>query len=1766
MALFVYMTEQCLNDARHHQCEEDIHRLKERIEKDQRTTLFDNYPPPYLKKTFKRQIRLIAREIKYEDDVAVCFYRILVRSSRDCEAFLNNPKQYGDNNFLSLISDEELHAWLKEKLRKDPLPTKPKPDKYEKKFLWDILTANKPAGEEVIVCETADWVDIANKKSVHRQLTHFINTILSIHDKRITDRFQIPVEDKEYFLLARYFSKHNKLLLIAPLIQGNEIEEIEKKYSAILKADEDLIDEDDILKYSIKAYPIDILLDDDIWLDIQEDEAANLSFSPEESGILKSAYIQSGEDKKGYPLFINGCAGSGKTTILQYLYAGYLRLYILLNKETDRKGPLYLTYGSELLKRSKIAVEGLLRCNSRYAEKYQHIDISELEDFSQIEDCFQEFHSFLCNMLTERERNTELKRSHYVNYSKFKSLWAEKFSFDKNAGKEYPPPLSWHVIRTYIKGMSLDDFLDPEEYKELPRKEKTVTSVAFEKVFNKVWKNWYSEICADNGYWDDQDLIRLILNKDRVKPEYPVVFCDESQDFTRIELEAILRMFVFSDRKLDFDELNRVPLAFAGDPLQTLTPTGFRWEAIKSSFRRQFIEALDPSHRYKIDDINYRELVFNYRSTKNIVKLCNSIQALRLSLFNIGNISPQKKWQFEATSPMPGWYNRGDSDVIKKLKKEKDITIIIPCDEGEEIDFVKDDIFLKTFVMTDETGVPQNVLSAMRAKGLEFNRVIVYGFGEECPEDLLEPVYNGFDKDIDPDAALPKEYFLNRLYVAASRAKKRLFVIDSLEGMERLWKFATDENIQDSIGERTGSDWKENMGMLEPGVEESWMEDKEDITLVAERYEKEGLAKKDSYLLRIAAMLYKSVNKEKEAQTCKAYSLLFEGEYKQAGGLFEKYHDYDLAIEAYWEGKLYEDICYVRQALKRKLEYRFADFITHNGTVSQANSLLIALISLNFNEISNEHKEFSLWNFAASRIASNVIDKLISNGPDGSYLYDLKDMSISLEELVKLGFIFNHSVRARIHYLLEDLPEAIQLWEKDETISDPLYREAKTKLLVNSYKSGQLKEKEIIAKNINFLLDHYLNENNNEEAFSVTKSYGRLEHSKRILNVAKKDDLFLLRAIDLCIDKMIEAGKWEDVISLLKDGKISILGIKDEKLSDSELLEKKKKYVEFSRQAATTVFAKSNFLVEADRRHKIIISDLLKGWYISSIPVWSYISPEIAGAALERSGRDIDCLQFYENIIASPNFDEKQKYRAKIRWTKCKIKQAEREEKQAEKEEKDRNPASKRHKKEAEEKIASWGIKKIDEVPAYPDISDYVSYIPYKIETGSESVKVDTIKLSELTIKNFRGFRDISVKFPADSAILVGINGSGKSSILDCIAIFLSHFILKLTKNTSKLKADFELTDDDINIHSKEGTELSFSLFTDKHNIVKWDIRKMNAPSEPSEEDMELNRYIESVHNILINSEPDLNFPVLAYYQTNRIILASGTASESKDYRHDSPQFTAYHNAFSKNMTNFSDFLEWFRYEEDLENEKKIREKNFNAVTRNLENVRKAVETFLDGFPSDNFSDLQVKREAGRQDYAFKPLKESSLLITKNNDKLDIEQLSSGEQVLLVMIADIARRLTIANPRLEDALQGSGIVLIDEIELHMHPQWQREIIPCLRKTFPNIQFIVTTHSPHVLSSVDKENIIILEDFQVVKETPHTKGRDTNSILFEIQGVEKRPLEYKNKINELYRLLDNSNIEKAREMLNELTEIFGENDSEIVRINMHIDLLSEEINQ
>ena len=198
--------------------------------------------------------------------------------------------------------------------------------------------------------------------------------------------------------------------------------------------------------------------------------------------------------------------------------------------------------------------------------------------------------------------------------------------------------------------------------------------------------------------------------------------------------------------------------------------------------------------------------------------------------------------------------------------------------------------------------------------------------------------------------------------------------------------------------------------------------------------------------------------------------------------------------------------------------------------------------------------------------------------------------------------------------------------------------------------------------------------------------------------------------------------------------------------------------------------------------------------------------------------------------------------------------------------------------------------------------------------------------------------------------------------------------------------------------------------------------------------------------------------------------------------------------------------------------------------------------------------------------------KKISIKFSVKNDEIEINTgdgkielfrlLSDGLRITLGMIGDIAYRMSEINPHIGN--NSKGVVLIDEIDLHLHPSWQREIIPVLRKTFPNIQFIVTTHSPQVISTLKKENVFILNDFKLIKDTPHTFGRDSNSILWDIFGVEKRPPESKLEFEKLYRLMDDPDkIKETEDMLRDIEEKYGYYDEEVIRARGQFEFLNED---
>jgi predicted ATP-binding protein involved in virulence len=252
-------------------------------------------------------------------------------------------------------------------------------------------------------------------------------------------------------------------------------------------------------------------------------------------------------------------------------------------------------------------------------------------------------------------------------------------------------------------------------------------------------------------------------------------------------------------------------------------------------------------------------------------------------------------------------------------------------------------------------------------------------------------------------------------------------------------------------------------------------------------------------------------------------------------------------------------------------------------------------------------------------------------------------------------------------------------------------------------------------------------------------------------------------------------------------------------------------------------------------------------------------------------------------------------------------------------------------------------------------------------------------------------------------------------------------------------------------------------------------------------------------------------------------------------------------------LDNFLKFTQWFERQESYENEIRLREDPDYRIPT-LEVIRFTVQTFLHQLTPVSFSDLRIVRHSQDRQFPFRrSIPNPTLVIKKDSQDFQISQLSSGEKRLLMLVTDLSRRLAIANPGLEKkAWQGKGIVLIDEIELHLHPQWQRRVLPALTKTFPNCQFIVTTHSPQVLSEVPGESIFLLKNGHLFQDSHYTKGRDSNSILYEVFNVKERPEWSQYAIDRCLRLIDDEKWEEAKESLKQLSHRLGENDTAVVQ--------------
>ena len=1046
MSLYTYISEDCKEDIQKYNCMPQIRKLEERVFRNQRPVGLDNFPHPFwVKKKFPldnfRTVCYLHKTGKNEDgDEILCFLRVLKRASREYELFSSDAKSFSPSETLLEKAEKKMNQ---DKQVAPPIEKCP-PSEQENAYLYNVFS-QRDKKQDFFICESSEWVKNIRTKN------EFLRKLRPLIEQLIDDENDTPVTEErmdEYTLVYRNFGTHKKLFL-AGIVEDGKAKELYETYEEVLLPES--VSEEAILKHSRRQYEWGILDSVKAWEALEKDEDANLALSSEETAILEAVMMSAtrGEPKdkaNGYPLFINGRAGSGKSTILQYLFAHYMKFY-LKNKNSSEFLPIYFSCSRELIKKSKEIIATLLSLNYEYIDTKSNFSSSSINSLS--DNIFHEFHAYLYKQLP-REKRQNFQRNKYVDYSRFRQLWSEKFScLAVNQKKLFNPDISWHVIRTYIKGYSMA-IMEPDDYRELPEKLKSITDDTFNQVFSNVWK-WYSE----SNYWDDQDLSRYLLENEIIKSQHPVIFCDEAQDFTRIELELILRLNLFYDRKLYPQVLPRIPIAFAGDEFQTLNPTGFRWDQVKAAFVEKLILGLDPASRSGRSDINFRELFYNYRSGKQIVNLCNIIQILRCALFDIHSNVLQEYWGEAGNTVSPQYFSieTKTADIQTALAKNPELVIIVPCLKDEEVSFVKNDAFLKECIECikdhDDVEIAPRVYSSERIKGLEYEQAVIYGFGETLPDSIKDAIQDG-KLTHNNSIGLEEEYFFNRLYVAASRARKKLFIIDTENGIREFWQKLTSEDFRDNLIESVKIEDADRLhpAVIDQGMVSFLAEQVVDSLSTAEVSFRQGCALKDSYYLRQSAISYENAATlpeysmrgkefEKLAQFARAKANYFDGDYSKAAIQFMNAEKYEDAMFSYWKLNSEESWKGIKQcseldrALERCLEAHIARFIVDKKDNIDDFVLLLQTAADQIEVYEEKFLEDIIW--------SSIFTQMLND-----FRYVLKDtpkntdkrINLNLEKLENAGIeIKPHDLRAIYHFYAGKYQEAINSFEK--TINRP---------------------------------------------------------------------------------------------------------------------------------------------------------------------------------------------------------------------------------------------------------------------------------------------------------------------------------------------------------------------------------------------------------------------------------------------------------------------------------------------------------------------------------------------------------------------------------------------------------------------------------------------------------------------------------------------------------------------------------------------------------
>ncbi len=412
------------------------------------------------------------------------------------------------------------------------------------------------------------------------------------------------------------------------------------------------------------------------------------------------------------------------------------------------------------------------------------------------------------------------------------------------------------------------------------------------------------------------------------------------------------------------------------------------------------------------------------------------------------------------------------------------------------------------------------------------------------------------------------------------------------------------------------------------------------------------------------------------------------------------------------------------------------------------------------------------------------------------------------------------------------------------------------------------------------------------------------------------------------------------------------------------------------------------------------------------------------------------------------------------------------------------------------------------------------------------------MQILNVEIKNFRGIEQQIIHFKPGINLIKGINGTGKTSILEAIAVGLGGFVAGIPEvatrhfSSDEVRVLYEkVGDGSFNKSYKMPLTVAITAVIDdkKYEWIrgKSSINAARSTTQPRD----ICKLAEKMAG-----DKQAELPLLVYLSAGRVWSQKKEKSENV-FRKPFFRTAGYIDALYE-ASNIKLLLNWCVKMEQIAWQKEQRIAEYEAV-------KKAVAGFMDNM------------EGAEGHEVFYDKQEEQLMYRMEEEIHPINQLSAGYQSLIWMAFDIAYRMAVLNPeKKQDIVQTKGVALIDELDMHLHPKWQWNVVPALRKTFPNVQFIVATHAPILFASSDDLWLIDIEGDEV-QYARSRSGYDANTILETYMGVKSINGETDSLIHSIYAAIDKKQYEKADKRIRRLIEMTSENYSEVITAQMEL---------